>query len=255
MTKWNMAAGQSRRPRSVVAMPTHKSKITIPVLKANRPSTTLRCGDVPEGRQAMPRATSAIPAQRAKGTPAASGLDTNSSWLGTSGTVIKTGRNDDFEPRGHPNDGFLTHSFSCAVAAGVFGRLETEGSRTLKRPIFLQRIAQPHPRRRFGEGRAGAKGRTETTYPFRQLNSTAKTASFALVFLCSWFYYGIRSTSRANEDVAYDPETPLFTSTLTSTRRFSARPAAVSLGAAGSAVPIAPGAMMCRTGTLQSWIK
>jgi hypothetical protein len=57
------------------------------------------------------------------------------------------------------------------------------------------------------------------------------------------------------DDFAYWPAMPLFTRTLTSTRRFSARPCAVSLAAAGSAVPIAPGATTCRTGTLQSWIK
>jgi hypothetical protein len=51
------------------------------------------------------------------------------------------------------------------------------------------------------------------------------------------------------------PATPLFTSTLTSTRRLSARPSAVSLGAAGSAMPMAPGATMCRSGTLQFWSK
>jgi hypothetical protein len=56
-------------------------------------------------------------------------------------------------------------------------------------------------------------------------------------------------------EVAHCPARPLFTRTLTSTRRFSARPFAVSLDAAGSAVPIAPGAITCRTGTLQSWIK
>jgi hypothetical protein len=55
--------------------------------------------------------------------------------------------------------------------------------------------------------------------------------------------------------LAHCPARPLFTRILTSTRRFSARPCAVSLGAVGSAVPIAPGATTCRTGTLQSWIK
>jgi hypothetical protein len=56
-------------------------------------------------------------------------------------------------------------------------------------------------------------------------------------------------------DWGYCPAKPLFTRTFTSTRRFSARPCAVSLVAVGSAVPMAPGAIMCRTGTLQSWIK
>src|SRR5579863_1496253 len=65
---------------------------------------------------------------------------------------------------------------------------------------------------------------------------------------------GARSGSgrlRSDEPVLYaPPATPLFTSTMTSTRRFSARPLADSLGAAGSAMPIAPGATMCRKGTL-----
>lgn len=53
-------------------------------------------------------------------------------------------------------------------------------------------------------------------------------------------------------EAAHCPDKPRFTSTLTSTRRLSARPFAVSFGAAGSASPIAPGATMCRTGMLQS---
>jgi hypothetical protein len=66
---------------------------------------------------------------------------------------------------------------------------------------------------------------------------------------------------RSKSSIVYGPEgpycpaRPLFTRTLTSTRRFSARPCADSLVAVGSAVPIAPGATTCRTGTLQSWIK
>lgn len=48
---------------------------------------------------------------------------------------------------------------------------------------------------------------------------------------------------------------PLFTKTLTSTRRFSARPAAVSLLAAGWNSPIAPGATIRHTGTLHTRIK
>ena len=42
---------------------------------------------------------------------------------------------------------------------------------------------------------------------------------------------------------------PLLTKTLTSTRRFSARPAFVSFGAADPYSPMAPGATICRTGT------
>jgi hypothetical protein len=62
------------------------------------------------------------------------------------------------------------------------------------------------------------------------------------------------STSIMKEvEVVYDPVRPLFTRTLTCTRRFSARPCVVSLVAAGSASPIAPGAITCRTGMLQSW--
>ncbi len=53
----------------------------------------------------------------------------------------------------------------------------------------------------------------------------------------------------------YCPLKPRFTNTFTSTRRFSALPWEVSLGADGSTVPMAPGATICRTGTLQSWTK
>ena len=66
----------------------------------------------------------------------------------------------------------------------------------------------------------------------------------------------VHSTSIMKEvEVVYDPASPLFTRTLTSTRRFSARPCVVSLVAAGSASPMAPGAITCRTGILQSWIR
>jgi len=63
------------------------------------------------------------------------------------------------------------------------------------------------------------------------------------------------TVSLARGNVNYCPAMPLFTKILTSTRRFSARPCAVSLAAVGSAVPIAPGAITWRTGTLQSCIK
>jgi hypothetical protein len=82
----------------------------------------------------------------------------------------------------------------------------------------------------------------------------------ALVFICFPTHF-IRSVSLAGGvlhcvfELTHCPARRLFTRTLTSTRRFWARPCAVSLGAAGSAVPIAPGATTCRTGTLQSWIK
>jgi hypothetical protein len=59
------------------------------------------------------------------------------------------------------------------------------------------------------------------------------------------------STSIMNEvKITYYPARPLLTSTLTFTRRFSARPDADSLLAMGSALPIAPGATMWRTGML-----
>ena len=60
------------------------------------------------------------------------------------------------------------------------------------------------------------------------------------------------STSIMNEGkIIYYPARPLLTSTLTFTRRFSARPDADSLLAMGLVLPIAPGATMCRTGMLQ----
>src|ERR1700758_4044168 len=48
---------------------------------------------------------------------------------------------------------------------------------------------------------------------------------------------------------------PLLTRTFTSTRRFSARPALVSFGAFAPYSPIAPGATMCRIGTLPCCIR
>jgi hypothetical protein len=100
------------------------------------------------------------------------------------------------------------------------------------------------------------KDEQKLSYLLRQINSTVKTASSALVFLCLGSVSTSFDLARANEvDITYCPARPLLTRTLTSTRRFSARPAAVSLGAAGSAVPIAPGAMMWRIGTLQLWIR
>src|SRR6267378_5418070 len=63
---------------------------------------------------------------------------------------------------------------------------------------------------------------------------------------------------RASElccSLGYIPAMPLFTNILTSTRRFSARPAFVSLGAVAPYSPIAPGATICRTGTPPCWIK
>src|SRR5690349_1439042 len=47
----------------------------------------------------------------------------------------------------------------------------------------------------------------------------------------------------------------LLTRTLTSTRRFSARPLFVSFEPFGCDIPIAPGATTSRTGTLHSWIR
>jgi hypothetical protein len=57
------------------------------------------------------------------------------------------------------------------------------------------------------------------------------------------------------EECPYAPAIPLLTRTLTSTRRFSARPAFVSFGATGPYSPIAPGATICRTGTPPCCIK
>src|SRR5262249_424422 len=51
------------------------------------------------------------------------------------------------------------------------------------------------------------------------------------------------------------PAMPLFNKTFTSTRRFCARPSLDALDTAGWYSPIATGATMCRTGTLQFWIR
>ncbi len=98
--------------------------------------------------------------------------------------------------------------------------------------------------------------RQNQTYSRGPVNSTAKTTSLRL------YYFESRCSSLGSFDfdderaeiICY-PARPLLTNTLTFTRRFSARPDADSLLAMGSALPIAPGATMCRTGTLQFSVK
>jgi hypothetical protein len=110
----------------------------------------------------------------------------------------------------------------------------------------MKAAKSPTPAKNYGKSGANAKGLTK-------LNVSPRTGSFNCQTASNRDAHRLaHSTSIMNEvKIVYYPARPLLTSTLTFTRRFSARPDADSLLAMGLVLPIAPGATMCRTGMLQ----
>ena len=128
----------------------------------------------------------------------------------------------------------------------------------LREPLKeFQPKTSPHPRRttwqRWGERERTNRNKLICAGMSIQLPKLPARA--CILYRSAYALIRFRFVNCAKSKLAYCPARPLLTRTLTSTRRFSARPDAVSLLAAGSASPIAPGAIMCRTGTLPSWIR
>lgn len=111
-------------------------------------------------------------------------------------------------------------------------------------------------------GRANQSCRSSRSAETKKCNASLRITNIPGC-LTAQLAFGIRSeeqgeprnADREPPDSCYWPAMPLFTRTLISTRRFSALPAAVSFDVAGPYSPIAPGATICRTGTLPCWTK
>jgi len=110
----------------------------------------------------------------------------------------------------------------------------------------IKAAKKPHPRQELWQEWGECERIDEADVSLRTGSFNCQTASNRDAHRLA------HSTSIMNEGkIIYYPARPLLTSTLTFTRRFSARPDADSLLAMGLVLPIAPGATMCRTGMLQ----